>query len=92
MSGHGLCLHPCLNTAPLFEVNSLKKSQFALWKRFIYKAVCISAVCSIMTQRRENRMQFIFFFCIFAAECATIVTFAIKVTLKTNVGSLYALK
>lgn len=35
---------------------------------------------------------FIFMFCIFTADCATIVTFATKVTVKTNVGSLYALK
>lgn len=35
---------------------------------------------------------FIFFFCIFAAECATTVTLAIKVTVKTNVGRLCALK
>lgn len=83
-------MHLCLNTNPLFEVSSLKKSQFALWKQFIYKALYISAM--FHNDTRENMTYFIFFFCIFAAECATTVTLAIKVTVKTNVGRLCALK
>lgn len=61
LSCQSLCVHLCLNTNPLFEVSSLKKSQFALWKQFIYKALYISAICSIMTQEKIRRISYFSF-------------------------------